>query len=167
MFAECRQYLIDRLKASGMKTPPYTSMKRLSTASESHIAAVLFGKDTFARNGSKTIYQDDRGDRYKRRKVFDRELSFNVIIGDYEEDKVESTLEVFLRTLDAGIYVDGNFVPIEIEDAEWVEKDDSILRAKIAVNVKVTFNGGVYKDNGFAKVNAADVQIEKENLNGN
>lgn len=166
MFAECRNYLIEKLKTAGMKTPPYTTMKRLSIASESHISAVLFGKDTFARNGSKTIYQDDGGVRHKRKKVFDRGLSFNVVIGDYDEDKVETIFEAFLTSLDTGLNIDGNYVPIEVESSEWVDKDDSILRAKIAVNVKVNFDGGVYKDSDFAKVTGTDIQIEKGNPHG-
>jgi hypothetical protein len=166
MFVECREYLIDKLKQAGMKTTPYTTMKRLSAAAESHICAVLFGKDTFARNGSKTIYQDEAGIRHKRRKVFDRGLSFNVVIGDYDEDKVETIFEAFLTSLDAGLYIGGNYVPIEVESSEWVDKDDSILRAKIAVNIKVIFDGGVYKDSNFAKLTDTDIQTEKGNSDG-
>lgn len=165
MFTECRNYLTQKLQQVGT-AKPYTTMKRLSLARDSHISAVLFGKDTFSRNGSKTIYRDEAGNRHKRRKVFDRGLSFSVVIGDYSEDAVETTLEAFLTALDDGLDVNGNYTPIDVEEAEWVDKDDSILQSKLAVNIKVTFNGGVYRDTDFAKVADAEIQAEKENPDG-
>lgn len=48
--------------------------------------------------------------------------------------------------------MDGNFVPIEVEGADWVDKDDSILKAQVAVQVSITFQGGVYKDTDLRKV---------------
>lgn len=60
-------------------------------------------------------------------------------------------------SLDRGIYIDGNFVPIEIEGADWVDKDDSLLKAQVAVQVMITFNGGVYRDTGFAPL--TDVRV--------
>lgn len=63
----------------------------------------------------------------------------------------------FVASLDRGIYIDGNFVPIEIEGADWVDKDDSLLKAQVAVQVMITFNGGVYRDTGFAPL--TDVRV--------
>lgn len=165
MYAECRDYLIRQLQATGA-AKPCTTMKMLALAKDSHVSAVLSDKETFARNGSKTIFQDDRGGRHKRKKILDRKQSFNVIIGDYTEDKVETTLEAFLTSLDDTLYIDGNYVPIDAEEAEWAEKGDSILQSKLAVNVKVTFSGGVYKDTDFTKVADADIQADKEDSNG-
>ena len=62
-----------------------------------------------------------------------------------------------MASLDRGIYIDGNFVPIEIEGADWVDKDDSLLKAQVAVQVMITFNGGVYCDTGFAPL--TDVRV--------
>jgi len=64
----------------------------------------------------------------------------------------------FLSSLDRGIYVNGDFVPIEVEGADWVDKDDSILKAQVAVQIKIRFDGGVYRDTDFAKV--SDVAVE-------
>lgn len=165
MFAECRDYLIQKLQQAGM-AKPYTTMKTLALARDSHISAVITEKETFARNGSKKIYQDDRGDRHKRRKIFDRALSFHVIIGDYDGAAVETIFEKFLAALDDDLYINGNYVLIDVEEAEWVDKDDSILQSKLAVNVKVTFNGGVYKDSDYAKVTDVDIQADKEDSDG-
>lgn len=165
MYAECREYLIAKLQAANAAKPK-TTMKQLSLSKDSHVSAVLAGKDTFVRNGSKTIFIDDGGSRHKRRKVFDRNESFNVVIGDYSEDAVEATMEAFLNALDDGLYINGNFVPIEVDESEWVEKDDSILQSKLAVNMKVTFGGGVYRDTDFAKVTDVTVDAEKEDSDG-
>lgn len=162
MFTECKEYLALKLKEAGVKTQPYTSLKKLRTTQESHLGAILFDEELFSRNGSKTLFEDELGNRKRRKKVFDRSLAFNVIIGEYSQDKAEEIFEKFLLCLDRGITVNGNFIYIEPESAEWVEEDDSILKAKIAVQLKVKFEGGIYKDTDLAKIK--DIQIESINL---
>lgn len=165
MFGDCRTYLIDKLKAAGIKSTPFTSMKKLKTSSESHIGAVLSDGETFSRSGSKTMYRDSAGVQHKRRQVYQRKITYSVIIGEYDQDKCEEIFIRFLSSLDTGIYVDGNYISIEVEDADWVEEDDSILRAKVAVQLKVHFSGGIYRDTDFAKVTNAQVTIGKETGN--
>lgn len=158
LYAQSKQYLVEQLKAAGLKSKPYTTLKSLEKSLESHVGAVLFESETILRNGSKTHYKDLEGAQKKRRKVFDRALAFTVTIGGYTDDEVEGMLERFLGSLDRGIYVDGNFVPLEVEGAEWVDKDDSILKAQVAVQVKIAFAGGVYRDTDFAKVSALAIE---------
>lgn len=163
MTGECKAYLIVKLQSAGIKSKVHTSMKKLRASQESHIGAVLLDGDTFTRCGAKKIYRNEAGDKHKRKKVFDRQTSFMVVIGEYEEEKCEKILEVFMTSLDKGIYIDGNYTAIEVEEADWVDEEDSILKAKIAVQVKVKFNGGIYRDTDFAKVNEYEVEsIEKE-----
>lgn len=164
LYACSKQYLLDKLKEAGLKTKPYTTQKSLERSQDSHIGAILFEAETFNRNGSKIRYSDQTGARKKRRKVFDRGLSFTVIIGEYSEDAAEAMFERFLSSLDSGIMVDGNFVPIEVEGADWVDSDDSILKAKVAVQIKVRFDGGIYRDTDFAKLTKLEIEsISKNN----
>jgi hypothetical protein len=169
MYAESKQYLLQKLKGAGLKSNPHTSDKTLEKSLESHVGAVLFESETILRNGSKTLFKDQQGARKKRRKVFDRRLTFTVIIGDYSDEAVEEMFERFLRSLDEGIYIDGNFTPIEVESADWVDKDDSILKAKVAVQIKLTFNGGLYRDTDFAKLSELEIESaeRKEPTDGN
>ena len=74
-------------------------------------------------------------------------------------------LEKFVSLLDRGIMVDGNFVPLEIEGVEWVDTEDALLKAQVAVRVTVTFNGGVYKDTDFGPLTHVKV-VEIEKING-
>jgi len=37
-------------------------------------------------------------------------------------------------------------VDIELGEVEWVDKEDSILKANIACQIPVTFHGGIYRD---------------------
>ena len=77
-------------------------------------------------------------------------------------DAAETIFERFLSLLDAGLYVDGNFVSIDFEGSEWVDADDSILKAKVAVQTFITFHGGLYRDTGFAPLRYIEVkEIEK------
>lgn len=163
LYTEAKQYLLNKLTAAGLKSKPYTTQKSLEKSLESHIGAVLFEREAYARNGSKKRFRDEEGAKHKRRKVFDRDLTFTVIIGDYTDDKVEAIFERFVSGLDSGIYVDGNFIPIEVEGADWVDKDDSILKAQVAVQVSVTFHGGIYKDTDFGPLTRIEmVEIDRK-----
>lgn len=158
LYTAAKKYLVGKLKDAGLKSNPYTTQKALEKSLESHIGAVLFDSEELARNGAKRIYRDEENAKKKRRKAFDRTLTFTVIIGDYTDEAVEVMFEKFLGSLDPGIYVDGNYVPIEPGAADWVSKDDSLLKAQVAVQVSIVFQGGLYVDTGFTKV--AGVEVE-------
>ena len=165
LYGQSKQYLLEKLTESGLKSRPYTALKALQKSQESHIGAVLFEREAYARNGSKKRFRDEEGAKHKRRKVFDRAVTFVVLIGDYTDDTVETMLEKFVSLLDRGITVDGNFVPLEIEGVEWVDTEDALLKAQVAVRVTVTFNGGVYKDTDFGPLTHVEV-VEIEKING-
>ena len=61
LYTESKQYLVDKLKAAGIKSKPFTTEKALEKSQESHIGAVLFERETFTRNGSKKEIQRRRG----------------------------------------------------------------------------------------------------------
>lgn len=165
LYTDSKRYLVAKLKAAGVKTNIYTTQKSFDKSQESHIGAVLFDREAYARNGSKKRFRDEEGAKHKRRKVFDRAVTFVVLIGDYTDDTVEAMLEKFVSLLDRGITVDGNFVPLEIEGVEWVDTEDALLKAQVAVRVTVTFNGGVYKDTDFGPLTHVEV-VEIEKING-
>lgn len=164
LYAESKAYLIAKLKEAGLKSKPYTTIKGLEKSQESHVGAVIFEKETLSRNGSKKLYKDKEGARKKRRKIFDRNLTFTVTIGDYTDDAVETMFEKLLTSLDRGIWVNGDFVPVEVDGADWVDKDDSILKAQVAVQVAITFQGGLYRDTDFGPLTHIEIEaIEKVN----
>ncbi len=165
LYTQAKQYLLDKLKAAGLRSRPYTTQKSLEKSQESHIGAVLFDQEAYTRNGSKKRFKNEKGEQHKRRKVFDRALTFTVTIGDYSDDAVETMFERFIAGLDSGIYVDGNYVPIEVDRADWVDRDDSILKAQVAVQVRITFQGGVYKDTDYGPLTHVEV-VEIEKING-
>ena len=163
LYTEAKQYLLDKLQEAGLKSNPYTTRKSLEKSLESHVGAVLFERETYVRDGSKKLFRDEEGAQHKRRKVFQRSLTFTVIIGGYSDDQTEALLESFVAALEPGIYVNGNFVPITIDGADWVDRDDSILKAQVAVQIGVTFSGGIYRDTGFAPLSQVEiVDIENE-----
>lgn len=165
LYGQSKQYLLGKLVEAGLKSKPYTALKTLQKSQESHVGAVLFEREAYARNDSKKRFRDEKGAKHKRRKVFDRAVTFVVLIGDYTDDAVETMLEKFVALLDRGIMVEGNFVPIEVEGAEWVDTEDALLKAHVAVRVTVTFNGGIYKDTDFGPLTRVEV-AEIERING-
>ncbi len=165
MFAECQQFLKDALKAAGIRTPIITTIKQLKLYGDSHVGAILFEDETLTRSGSKRIYRNERGDQQKRRKVYDRSMTFDVVIGEYTAARAEEIYERFLETVDRGLYINGNFTGAEIEGADWVEKDDSILKAQVAVQVKVRFDGGVYRDTDYIDMSKKELGVRAEDIN--
>lgn len=152
MISECKQFLIEELKKAGIKSQIHVAEKTLKISSESHIGAVLFQGDNFTRNGSKRQIETESG-KVLRVKRLDRDIRFSVIIGDYNEDAVERTFDTFISNLPDGIDVMGNYVEIEISDADWVPKEDSVLKSKLSVQIQITFKGGVYSDRILTKLN--------------
>lgn len=141
-----KQYLTDILKEAGVKGKIYTSIKKLTLSNEYQIAAVLKGKEKLTRSGSKKKYIGQEGQRMQRCKLWDRESKLRVIIADTDEDKVDQVFTKFLKILDKGIVENRNWEGIDLDTVDWVEREDSLLKAKVAVQFDVTFTGGVYVD---------------------
>lgn len=141
-----KQYLIDTLKEAGIKTHVYTSIKKLTAANEYQVAAVLKVKEKLTRSSSRKKYTDQEGQRMQRRKLWDRESKLRVIIADTDEDKVDVILTEFLKILDKGIVENRNWEGIDLDTVNWVEREDGLLKAKVAVEFDITFTGGVYVD---------------------
>lgn len=141
-----KKYIAAKLKEAGIKTKVCMSMKELKNFSGTHIGAVIVDKDRFEREKKNKVYQV--GDNtIKRIKKLSRETTVNVIIGEFETSKCDEIFARFLSLIDKGIYdTEGNYIAIEIEEADWVDKEDSILQSKIAVQLPVTFYGGIYQD---------------------
>lgn len=61
LYTESKQYLIDKLKAAGIKSKPFTTEKALEKSQESHIGAVLFERETFTLKRFQKEIQRRRG----------------------------------------------------------------------------------------------------------
>ena len=93
-------------------------------------------------------------------------MTFSIVIGEYSIDKVQEIYDAFIKELPAGIYVKGNYVDIEPKQADWLDDEDSILKAKCAVQLKVVCTGGVYNDIEFTTANDVEIKIKKEKKYG-
>ena len=162
MVAE-RDYIIQTLKDSGIQSQIYTTMKKLKQGNESHVGAVLVSSDTINRSGSKKIYTDQVGQQKRRVKLWNRITVCRVIIADTSEEKVEAILETFLRKLKKGVPVDGNWVNIVVGDVDWIEEGDSILKARVAVQFDITFEGGIYEDREMKEMKIGSVRKGGQN----
>ena len=156
-----RDFLVQKLKDAGIHGKIHESMKSLRNCNEVHVGAVLRAGEKFTRSGSKKIYTDQSGQRIQRKKLFERASMLHVVIGDANEAKVEAVLSAFLETISKGFAVDGNWVDIEVGEADWVDEDDSILKSKIAVEFDVTLRGGIYADVGMSPAKIGAVEAGK------
>lgn len=162
MYTQCQAELVRVLKEAGCGREPYTSRKKLVSTSESRVSAVLCEDETVERDRQRKVYTGEDGARLKRSRLYKREITFLVIIGDYTNEKLEEVYEKFLEGLPRGIYVDGNYTSIEPTDTDWVGEKDHILYSKVSVQVKITCSGGMYRDTGMARIRDMEMEVRKE-----
>lgn len=156
-----KEYLIERLKEAGFNARIHESMKSLKSSGEIRTGAVIRYDDVLTRSGSKKTYRDQEGAQHKRVKIWDRDTKLKVVIGEATEEQCEKLFTAFLEKLERGIWIDGNWVGIEVEDIEWVDGADSILKSRLAVEIIVSFKGGIYRENGYAAVEQVRIDAEK------
>ena len=161
---EERDFLIKALHKAGVKGKIHESMKTLKNCSELHVGAVLRVRESFTRSGSKKRYTDKEGLRKQRNKLFDRITVLHVVIADTSEDKVETLLSNFLTGISKGFEVNGNWIDLELSDAEWLEEEDTILKAKITVEFDVTLKGGIYVDTDVVNIGLGEVNGSPERI---
>jgi hypothetical protein len=155
-----KDYLENKLKEADVKGKIYRSMKYLKNSNSPYLGAILFEKEEFKKDGSKTIY-DDNGTKIKRIRKLIRETWLSVVIAHSKEYDCEVIFSNFLKVLDKGIDDgDGNFVDIEVLDSDWVDEEDSILNSKIAVQILIKFTGGIYEDIQLVKITDMEIQHE-------
>ncbi len=158
---EEKKYLIGKLKEAGLKARIHESMKSLKSSGEIQIGGVIRYDDILTRSGSKKIYRDQGGVQHKRVKVWDRDTKLKVIIGEATEERCEELFTAFLEKLDRGIWIDGNWVGIKVEDIGWVDGEDTILKSRLAVEIIVTFSGGIYKETDYAAAKQTAIEAVK------
>lgn len=149
-----REFLVGRLKEAGIRGRVYESLKDLKNSNSVQVGAVLRVGESFVRSGSKKRFTDDEGRRRQRDKLFERTTVLHVVIADADEDKVDQVFTRFLSIISKGFPVDGNWVDIEIGDADWLEKNDTILKSCIVVEFDVTLHGGIYSEDAEIKTPA-------------
>lgn len=162
MYVACQKELIRALQAAGCVKQPFTSMKKLLASSESRLSAVLSEDEAVERQNVRKFFTDNNGKRLKRTKLFSRDITFTVVIGDYNNEAVEETYEKFLKELAEGIYLDGNYISIEPTDTEWNGEKDHLLYSKVSAQIKITCHGGIYRDTDMIQVKDIDVDVRKE-----
>ena len=160
MIVECNEYLKVKLKAAGIQKPIITTQKKLKDNNEKHCGAVLPDKEEVTKSGQMKFYYDDQNKKKKRTQKFNRVVYFIVIIGEYSFEKCSELYEKFLCELDYGLYIDGNWAEMTIEEIDWVDNEDSILKSDITVQMLVKFEGGVYKDTNFKAIQLENTEVE-------
>lgn len=142
-----KAFLEDALRAGGMGKTIYTSLKQLKHAAGTQYGAVLRISDKPVRATSKKTFRDQQGASLVRRKLYACETTYNVVLVAADEETLEKLLEGFLEKLAQGYYDDnGNWVGVTPEETDWVDEDDCVMKAKMAVQVKVVCKYGIYKD---------------------
>lgn len=142
-----KAFLEAALKAGGLTKTIYTSLKQLKHAAGTQYGAILRISDKPIRATSKKTFKDQQGASFTRRKLYTCETAYNVVLVAADEETLEKLLEGFLSNLERGYYDDGgNWVDVTPEETDWVDEDDCVMKAKMAVQIKVICRYGLYKD---------------------
>lgn len=92
MYTECQEELIRALKAAGCEREPFLSLKRMANSAESRISAVLCEDDQLERSTGKRFFTAEDGRNMRRTKLFSRDITYTVIIGDFTQERCRGNL---------------------------------------------------------------------------
>lgn len=147
------KYLEELLVKSGIKSRVCKSIDELKRYDSQHTGGIVLEKDKFETERKNKVFIQEKQQK-KRIKKFSRDTAFLIIIGEYKPIACDKLFATFLSLIDRGIYDDaGNYVGIEIGEAEWLRDKDSLLRSSVVVQVSITFKGGLYKDYDYKTIN--------------
>lgn len=158
-----KQYLTGVLRSAGITGTIYDSLKRMTEDEGTCYAGILRCSDKTARAKSKTTYGQGAV-TMGRFKLYSVETKYRVVITEYDEEHLETYVEEFVKNLSKGYDDgDGNWVGVECGEVDWVDEQDSILKAKLSVEIPVTFTYGLYRDVPVGQMNGQPaVGLEKE-----
>lgn len=159
MISECRAYLEEKLRAAmGNETKVFHTYKELAACMESHVGSVLIDGETLTESGHKAMLP---GQTNPALKVLEREARFSVSMGEYTLEALEAMYESFLSSLGRVIPVGGGYSGIvTVSNAEWLLKEDNVLKANVSVVMAVTCMGGLWKP--IATMPIKKIQVEME-----
>lgn len=163
MIAECRAYLEQQLRiAMGNTTKIVQTFRELSINMESHIGSVLTDNESFTPCNIKAKTVDGSG---LATKVYSRELRFTITMGEYTLEALEPMFEAFLRTLRRRLQLqDGSWVELSIGDAEWIFKEDNVLKSNISVVLPVTCSGGLWMPMQTRQLTDTKIEVEVDHV---
>lgn len=154
-----KEYLTEAIRAAGVKGNIYTKLKDMMYDNGIHFAGLLRSTDTAERAKSRKKYEEE-GSTMVRRKYYNVATVYNIVLVDVDEEHLEVLLENLLVSLGPGFDDgDGNWVSIEAGEADWVDEHDSLLKAKLAVELPVTCRYGIYRD---MSADMPKIEIDKE-----
>lgn len=151
-------YLTTLLKESGCKRI-YTTSKELEISRATNLGGVIFQSEELEKANRKTTFQQD-GVKTTRVMKYKRTTNLSVIIGEVDHKRCESIFSTFLANLKDSIDDgNGNAVIIEAGETDWVDEKDSILNAQIAVQINLSFVGGIYRDHTWKGINEVNITL--------
>lgn len=164
-----KRFLEEALQNGGLKGRIYGSLHELKRAQGTHYGGILRVSDKPTRSVRKKKYTDQTGTAKLRRRLYDVITTYNVVIADSTEEGAENVLEGFLASLAKGYYDEQeNWLKVTPVATDWVDEDDSAIKTKVAVQVEVTFEYGIYREDGMDQMlpDAVQVEFDEEDEDG-
>jgi hypothetical protein len=161
VISACRQHL-ERVLREAQIPQVFHDAEKLSQHQVLPFAVVLAGREDWKRDGSRVATADSarRKARTYRRRAYRREVAFTVILVSQEETRAEGALLAVLREAGAGFLDEaGNWHRARVDAVRW-QDDPSLVRQRAVVEIEVTFQGGLYRDEEVPLIQ--DVRPEAE-----
>ena len=145
-----RDFIVEKLQEAGVHGKIHDSLKSLKNCNEVHVGAVLRSGERVSRSKSKKIYEDQAGQRITRKKLFERITVLHVVIGEYNEEKVENILKQSSLYLQVHHCLENEYCQETVDEMVKALSDDlntSLALTQILGQVKVLNQLMRVKDN--------------------
>lgn len=158
MLNECLAYLEQRLlSVMGENTPCFTRLAELKISAASRVCSAIPDSDVITFSGANAYNLDTKTNDVK---LFDRVITVGVVIGERNTEALEPLFEAFLASLDESFVHAGHTVGITLGEAGWMDEKDSLIKAKLAVEIPIIFTGGIYRPKRHGKIETINIERE-------
>lgn len=160
----CSEYFKNLLKNSGLKIV-YDTLKKIAVSTTDSFGAVLPTGEDLEKSTKKYNYIDENGNIIKRREKFNRKINFQILISESNISKIEKIFTKFMSEIDEFVKLEnGELALIEVGKVEYIDKNDTILKSEITLQVDILVTEKIYKDIPFKNINwGGDGEYVKEN----
>lgn len=158
MLTECLNYLKGKLlSVMNESTPYFTRLAELKISAASRVCAAIPDADVVTFSGANAFNLDTKTNDIKR---LDRVITVGVVLGERNTEALEPLFEAFLASLDESFIYAGHAIGITLGEAGWMDEKDSLIKAKLAVEIPIIFTGGIYRPKRYGKIETINIERE-------
>lgn len=141
----------------------YTTTKEIEIGA-STFGAIIVNSEDIEKSNNSINFVNNNLKKIKRKEKFKRNINFQILIGDSNVNKIEERFTKILSEINEYIEDEkGNKSKITLSKAQWIDKDDTILKSKITLIIDISITESIYKDYNYKNIEwGGDGEYDKE-----